>query len=43
MTLGVYAQCMKPSQIDEAVVWQLMRFPGELERRGRRAIVWTDE
>jgi hypothetical protein len=37
MTLGVYAQCMKRSQIDEAVVWQLMRFPDESEEPGRRA------
>jgi integrase len=35
MTLAVYAQCMKRSQIDEAVVWQLMRFPDEAEERGR--------
>jgi hypothetical protein len=34
MTLGVYAQCMKRSQIDEAVVWQLMHFPDEAENRG---------
>jgi hypothetical protein len=31
---GVYAQCMKRSQIDEAVVWQLMHFPDEAENRG---------
>jgi integrase len=31
MTLGVYAQCMKRSQIDEALLWQLMRFPDEEE------------
>jgi len=35
MTLAVYAQCMKRSQIDEALVWQLMRFPDEPEERGR--------
>jgi hypothetical protein len=35
MTLAVYAQGMKRSQIDEAVVWQLMRFPDEPEKRGR--------
>jgi integrase len=35
MTLAVYAQCMKRSQIDEAVVWQLMRFPDEPEEQGR--------
>jgi integrase len=35
MTLAVYAQCMKRSQINEAVVWQLMRFPDEPEERGR--------
>jgi integrase len=37
MTLAVYAQCMKRSQIDEAVVWQLMRFtnePEDLHKRG---------
>jgi integrase len=31
MTLGVYAQCMKRSQIDETLVWELMRFPDEAE------------
>jgi hypothetical protein len=36
MTLGVYAQCMKRSQIDEAVVWQLMRFPDEPEDRSQK-------
>jgi integrase len=35
MTLAVYAQCMKRSQIDEAVVWRLMRFPDKPEDRGR--------
>ena len=35
MTLSVYAQCMQRSQVDEAVVWQLMRFPDEAEKRGR--------
>ena len=35
MTLGVYAQCMKRSQVDEAMVWQLMRFADEAEKRGR--------
>ena len=35
MTLGVYAQCMKRSQVDEAVLWELMRFPDEAEKRGR--------
>jgi hypothetical protein len=35
MTLGMYAQCMKRSQVDEVVVWQLMRFPDEAEKRGR--------
>jgi integrase len=34
MTLAVYAQCMKRSQIDEAVVWQLMRFRDEAEKQG---------
>jgi integrase len=36
MTLGVYAQCMKRSQIDQAVVWRLMRFPDESEEPGRQ-------
>jgi integrase len=31
MTLAVYAQCMKRSQIDDAVIWQLMRFRDEAE------------
>ena len=35
MTLGVYAQCMKRSQVDEAVLWELMRFPDEAEKGGR--------
>lgn len=35
MTLAVYAQCMARSRIDEAVVWQLMRFPDEAEKQGR--------
>jgi hypothetical protein len=35
MTLGVYAQCMKRSQVEEALVWQLMRFPDEPEEGGR--------
>lgn len=42
MTLGVYAQCMKRSRIDEAVVLQLMRFPDEPERRPRRAFSPTN-
>ena len=33
MTLAVYAQCMKRSQIDEALIWQLMRFPDETDER----------
>ena len=41
MTLGVYAQCMKRSQVDEAVVWQLMRFPDEPEKRWPRVDVWS--
>lgn len=35
MTLAVYAQCMKRSQIDEALIWELTRFPNEAENRGR--------
>jgi hypothetical protein len=35
MTLAVYAQCMTRSQIDEALVWQLMRFPDGPGERGR--------
>ena len=31
MTLGVYAQCMKRSQIDEALIRELMRFPDETD------------
>lgn len=34
MTLAVYAQCMKRSQIDEALVWQLTRFADETDERG---------
>src|SRR3954469_12175671 len=34
MTLGVYAKCMKRSQIDNALVWRLMRFPDEPDERG---------
>ena len=34
MTLTVYAQCMKRSQIDEALISQLMRFPDETDERG---------
>ena len=34
MTLAVYAQGMKRSQIDEALVWQLMGFPDETDERG---------
>jgi integrase len=29
MTLGVYAQCMKRTRIDDEVVWRLMRFGDE--------------
>jgi integrase len=35
MTLAVYAQCMKRSQIDEALIWELMRFPDEDAEPGR--------
>ena len=34
MTLAVYAQCMKRSQIDEALIWELMRFPDEADKPG---------
>jgi hypothetical protein len=34
MTLAVYAQSMKRSQIDEALVWELTRFPDEADDRG---------
>lgn len=33
---------MKRSRIDEALVWQLMRFPDEPERRPRRAFSPTN-
>jgi hypothetical protein len=33
LTLNVYAQVMQRQRIDEAVIWQLMRFPGEPEER----------
>ena len=35
VTLGVHAQCMKRSQVEEALVCQLMRFPDEPEEGGR--------
>jgi hypothetical protein len=38
MTLGVYAQCMKRSQVDDAVVWQVMHFSDELEKRARETV-----
>jgi integrase len=42
MTLGIYAQCMKRKRIDQQIVWTLMRFPDEPERRsevGMHALV----
>jgi hypothetical protein len=33
LTLNVYAQVMQRQRIDEAVIWQLMRSPGEPEER----------
>lgn len=35
MTLAVYAQVMKRKRVDEALVWQLMRFSGEPEKTAR--------
>ena len=44
MTLTVYAQSMKRSQIDEALIWQLMRFPDETdERRHERSFGPTND
>lgn len=31
LTLNVYAQVMQRQRIDEALIWQLVRFPGEPE------------
>jgi hypothetical protein len=42
MTLAVYAQCMKRSQVDEAVVWQLLRFPNEPEDLQKRGFAPTN-
>jgi integrase len=33
LTLNVYAQVMQRQRVDEALIWQLMRFPDEPERR----------
>jgi integrase len=33
LTLNVYAQVMQRQRIDEALIWQLMRFPDEPEER----------
>jgi hypothetical protein len=33
LTLNVYAQVMQRQRIDEALIWQLVRFPGEPETR----------
>jgi hypothetical protein len=36
LTLNVYAQVMQRQRVDEALIWQLMRFPDEsTERRPR--------
>jgi integrase len=43
MTLRVYAQCMKRSRIDHDLVWRLMRFPTEPERRGGERIETKSE
>jgi hypothetical protein len=43
MTLRVYAQCMKRSRIDHDLVWRLMRFPTEPERRGGERIETRSE
>ena len=32
LTLNVYAQVMQRQRLDEAVIWQLMRFPDEIEK-----------
>jgi hypothetical protein len=33
LTLNVYAQVMQRQRVDEALIWQLMRFPDEPEQR----------
>ena len=33
LTLNVYAQVMQRHRVDEALIWQLMRFPDEPEER----------
>jgi hypothetical protein len=33
LTLNVYAQVMQRQRVDEALIWQLMRFPDEPEER----------
>lgn len=33
LTLNVYAQVVQRQRVDEALIWQLMRFPGELAER----------
>jgi integrase len=37
LTLNVYAQVMQRHRVDEALIWQLMRFPDEPEERHPRA------
>ena len=34
LTLNVYAQVMQRQRVDEALIWQLMRFPDERETKG---------
>jgi hypothetical protein len=36
LTLNVYAQVMQRQRDDEALIWQLMRFPDESEQRSFR-------
>jgi Phage integrase family len=33
LTLNLYAQVMQRHRVDEALIWQLMRFPDEPEER----------
>ena len=34
LTLNLYAQVMQRQRVDEALIWQLMRFPDEPETKG---------
>ena len=43
LTLNLYAQVMQRHRVDEALIWQLMRFPDEPdERRPGRAFESKD-